>query len=66
MEITKKQTPVLTFKVPSFQTHYIAFCCLPKQAPKCDDRRHAGAIEKEDGSETLQAERVPEVAPVEW
>lgn len=45
-------------------THYVAFCCLPKQTPECDDRRHARAVEEKDGGETLQAERVPDVAPV--
>lgn len=40
---------ILIFKVPSFQTHYVAFCCLPKQTSKCDDRGHAGAVEEQDG-----------------
>lgn len=49
----------------SFQTHYVAFCCLPKQPSERDDRGHAGAVEEEDGGQTLQAEGVLDVTPVE-
>lgn len=61
MEIIKK----CNFKEPSFQTYYVAFGCLPKQTSKRDDRRHAGAVEKQDGRETLQTEGVPQVTQVE-
>lgn len=51
--------------MPSFQTYYVALGCLPQQTSKRDDRRHAGAVEEQDGSETLQTERVPQVTQVE-
>lgn len=47
------------------QTHDVALRSLSQQPPKCDDRRHAGTVEEEDGGQTLQAQRVPDVAPVE-
>lgn len=55
----------IDFWESSFQTHDVAFCCLPEQTSKCDDRGHAGAVEEQDGGETLQTEGVSDVAPVE-
>lgn len=44
-----KASITVDFSVQSFQTHYIAFCCLSKQTSKRDDRGHAGAVEEQDG-----------------
>lgn len=52
--------------MPSFQTHYVGFGCLPQQASECDDRGHAGTVQEQDGGETLQTEGIPNVTPVEW
>lgn len=52
------------FGVSCFQTDYVAFCRLAKQPSKCDDRGHAGAVEEQDGGQTLQTEGVSDVAPV--
>lgn len=41
--------PSADLNLPSFGTHYVAFCCLPKQTSECDDRGHAGAVEEQDG-----------------
>lgn len=49
----------------SLWTHYVALCCLPEQTSERDDRRHAGAVEEQDGGQTLQTEGVSDVAPVE-
>ncbi|TNN59973.1 hypothetical protein EYF80_029815 [Liparis tanakae] len=55
----------IDFGASRFQTHDVAFCRLPEQTSECDDRGHAGAVEEQDGGETLQTEGVSDVAPVE-
>lgn len=46
-------------------THYVSLGGLAQQSSEGDDRGHAGAVEEQDGSQTLQVKRVPNVAPVE-
>ena len=43
---------------------YYQTLLLTQYTTKCDDRGHAGAIEEEDGGQTLQAKGVFDVTPV--
>lgn len=35
-----------------------SLCGLPQQSSECDDRRHAGTVEEEERSHTLQADGI--------
>lgn len=46
-------------------SYYVSFGGFSQQPSERDDGRHAGAVEEEDGRQTLQADRVPDVTPQE-
>lgn len=39
-------------------SYYASLCGLPQQPSEGDDRGHAGAVEEEEGGQTLQAQCV--------
>lgn len=45
-------------------SYYASLGGFSEQTPKGDDWWHAGTIQEEEGGQTLQAERIPVVAPV--
>lgn len=47
-------------------THDVALGGLTQQPSECDDRGHAGAVEKENGGQALQVQGITDVAPVVW
>lgn len=46
-------------------SYYVSFGGFSQQTPERDDWRHAGAVEEEDGRQTLQADGVSDVTPQE-
>lgn len=43
-----------------------SLCGLPQQPSKGDNRRHAGAVEEEEGGHALEAHSILKVTQVEW
>lgn len=48
-----------------WSSYDVPFGGLPQQPPEGDDRRHAGAVQEEDGRQALQTHGVSDVAPQE-
>lgn len=62
MNTEKKSSPLL---VRQSGSHYVSSGGFSEQASERDDGRHAGAVEEEDGRQTLQAGGVSDVTPQE-
>lgn len=45
-------------------SYYASFSGFSQQSPKGDNRRHAGAVQEQEGGQTLEAQRVLEITPV--